>query len=450
MLLTAITAVPQAVSAAPPVKPANCDTSIWNNFVNKNIGTDVPVILVHGWWGSSDDWGTFQNQSSFISKVNKITGVKVIQAFNYDDGKWVTDPGNGPQLAKIIDCASQLSANNHGKGKVIVVGYSMGGLMAREALSHTAADGLSIASKVGQVITIATPHRGVAWTLPPPYQQFNAGSPELNALPDFPEGPIVHAIAADVTKIFYTSNGRTEVRREQPHDDTLVAVDSALAEYSVNATRGGASKIIYCDKKYRLYGWYTAEQGAATCQHDQLLKNSTVQSDTVSTIKLYLTWLNTPAPTSVTLTVGGLTTTYDGRWTHAEYGASGPGLDLSADDTTNATACTNCSDTPPPMVNAFIQVFDMSWCTNDTYIRCATGASYGQPVVGDAPAVTVGGLIPSSSARYAEGNPDGTSLAWCFQDKKICITYRRSSNGPLLQPSQALLDVFANAVWANP
>ena len=46
-------------------------------------------------------------------------------------GRWVTDPHLGPALGKVVDC---LAAASH--QKVIVVGHSMGGLIARYAAAN--------------------------------------------------------------------------------------------------------------------------------------------------------------------------------------------------------------------------------------------------------------------------------------------------------------------------
>jgi len=146
------------------------------------------------------------------------------------------------------------------------------------------------------------------------------------------------------------------------------------------------------------------------------------------------------------LTIGPLTTTYDNRWTDVYYGASGPGEDGSAIDTTNGVPCTNCTTTPTPTSYAFIQIAKIpSWCTN--VIQCMTGT---QMILAPAPDVTVGGRTPSVSARYQEtGGYGGTGLAWCFEQEGVCVMYRRGANTPQLEPSTALLDVFSTATWAN-
>ena len=452
MMLIVITALPTTVSATAG-NPAYCDAGV-DRLTNTNIGNKVPVIMVHGWFGTSQDWGSITDPSSFAGKINAIPGVAVAHLLNYDSSKWVDDQSSGPRLAKTIDCVSQLSQHNGGKGKVIVVGYSMGGLVARNALSHTSTDGQrAIADEVGQVITIGTPHDGttlpVTLQLAPPTlaSAFTTGSPELARLPHFPAQTAVHTIAGDVTRDYYDVWGR-QVRQEQPHDDTLVPTISAHAEYTIDVNKGGGQKTISCDKKYYTLPFFnqSVSYQDAPCEHVQLIKNSSngVREDTVDAINKYVAWLASPPLPS--LTINGLTTTYDSRWTNVYYGASGIGQDGSAEDTSSGVPCTGCTGTPVPIADAFIQITNMaSWWCSGPVLQCSLGSNI---VVGAAPPVTIGGRTPSSSARYYDGNRTGTSLVWCFEDQKLCIQYRRGIDSPQLEPSAALLDLFSTATWS--
>lgn len=455
VLVSAIIAVPSSVSAAPG-NPAYCDSEV-DRLTNKNIGAEVPVIMVHGFRGNYQDWGSVTSTSSFAGRVNNIPGVAVAHLFSYNTYNWVDDPGSGLKLAKTIDCISQLSERSGGKGKVIVVGYSMGGLVARDALSHRSSDGQrAIADEVGQVVTIGTPHIGT--NLPvfgqlvpvPLWGAFTTGSPELSRLPHFPSQTVVRTIAGDVEKVFVDRQGR-EVKRERPYDDTLVTTLSAHAEYTIDVNKGGGQKTINCEKPYlALFFNQSISLGDASCEHTQLTNNSTngVRTDTIAAIKKYVAWLNTPPP-AASLTIGSLTTTYDDRWTDVYYGASGVGMDGSATDTTNGVPCNNCTTTPNPTVYAFVQIdYTGRWCTRPTMLECAT--SYSPMVLGPAPAVTIGGRTPDTSARYQEsGGYTGSSLVWCFEDEKVCVHYRRGTNSPLLEPSAALLHMFSTATWAS-
>ncbi len=445
MLLTFV--VGTQVSTASLVSAKTCEKGV-DKLDNQSFGTDTPVILVHGVDGSSGDWGGPKEKSKFYWKVNDIPDVSVAQAFSYDARwnnialHWVDDKDIGPKLAKTIDCVSQLSLKNGGKGKVIVVGYSLGGLVTRYALSLRSSDGQrSIADEVGQVIMIATPNRGTtSW----PISNMND---KIDKLPHMPPQVVTHTIAGDVVRVYVNTQGR-ELKRDHPYDDTLVSVFSAAAEYSGTAQIGGDSHVVQCEKTYRERVYRIGyDESTASCEHGQMIRNARngVRQDTTNAIKKYVASLS---PHGQSLTVHSLTLTYDlAEWPDAAYGISGPGHDTVATDATTQTACTNCSDEPPPMVHAFSQVvyFGDSCAVMET---CAV-ASLGGEVTGTAPLVTLGGRVPDFSAQYKEnGGTYGPNLVWCFSSEKICIYYRWGADAQL-NPSQALLKLFSTAVWSG-
>ncbi len=431
--------IPQAAQAASG-NPSYCDSAV-DKLENQNFGRDVPVILVHGVQGNTGDWGDI-DEPGFYKTIDDIAGVAVAQRLSYNASGlvWVDDQQNGPKLAKTIDCVSQLSKKNGGVGKVIVVGYSMGGLLARDALSRKSTDGKrAIANEVGQVITIATPHKG-AIAFPSSLR-----NGDIDKLPHFPAGIKVYTIAGDVRRVYYDTKDK-EVKREHPSDDTLVSTVSATAEMTYDYDSGGGAHVIECDKKYmaRILNLGYNDAGAASCEHGQMLKNAQngVRSDTVEAIKKYVVSLQ---PKS--LTIGSLTLRFDSRWSNVDYGASGPGLDMDATDTTNWAPCTNCSTQPPPKSYAFLQAQTYNWWCTGSADECSVGSW--NTVVGAAPSVTIGGRIPDYSARYLDSGYTGTSLVWCFSDKQVCVYYRRAVDRPQLEISQALLDVFRSATWSN-
>ena len=73
---------------------------------------------------------------SLIGQLQSLPGAAVF-TFDYHDfsANWVDHEKLGPALAAAIDCLHEKS----GQEKVIVVGHSMGGLIARHALGN--ADG---------------------------------------------------------------------------------------------------------------------------------------------------------------------------------------------------------------------------------------------------------------------------------------------------------------------
>ncbi|MFF1880154.1 esterase/lipase family protein [Pseudarthrobacter sp. NPDC058196] len=132
----------------------------------------VPVILVHGWNGST---GTFtQPIDLFADGGNGGDGVKVpfsltgqlenipgLAVYNFDysqnSNRWVTDSNVGPRLASAIECLTDFYGT-----KAEIIAHSMGGLAARFALDQKASKGPAIKDRVSQVVTFGTPNTGSA------------------------------------------------------------------------------------------------------------------------------------------------------------------------------------------------------------------------------------------------------------------------------------------------
>ncbi len=140
-------------------------------------GAWVPVILVHGWTSQSTHpsangkTGAFSapidlTPSAFAQIKSRISLAGTLQdlagaaVFTYDyhpySGRWVTDAHLGPGLGKAIDCLAKASGQ-----KVIVVGHSMGGLMARYAASAPGPGGAKDRSgEISRIVTLGTPNTG--------------------------------------------------------------------------------------------------------------------------------------------------------------------------------------------------------------------------------------------------------------------------------------------------
>lgn len=136
-------------------------------------GRFVPILMVHGWTGSStQDIGAGKTTGNFslatdltqlltgvpagnslIGKLQNIPGAGVY-TFDYHDysARWVTDDNIGQRLSESIDCLNKQSGE-----KVIVIAHSMGGLATRQAMKL---GGPSLESKVSQVIEYGTPNNG--------------------------------------------------------------------------------------------------------------------------------------------------------------------------------------------------------------------------------------------------------------------------------------------------
>jgi pimeloyl-ACP methyl ester carboxylesterase len=110
-------------------------------------GIYQPVILVHGFGESASNW----DSSGMTARIRAIPGVRVLK-FDYSKAntRWVSDPAIGQKLADDIHHEAEASGR-----KVIVVGFSMGGLAIRYAATTGGAAG-----DIAEDITIGTPNTG--------------------------------------------------------------------------------------------------------------------------------------------------------------------------------------------------------------------------------------------------------------------------------------------------
>ncbi len=157
LLLLAGPSVAAAAAAAPAATGCECGPEIVDFQRNplKVTPGKQPVLLIHGING--DPIGTWSGKGSLAEKLendkNYVVGRFDYSAVNHD---WVTDPGPQGQesiakkLAAVIDCM----ARNAGK-KVILVGYSMGGLASQAALAEN-----GVERNVAGLISVGTPWKG--------------------------------------------------------------------------------------------------------------------------------------------------------------------------------------------------------------------------------------------------------------------------------------------------
>jgi pimeloyl-ACP methyl ester carboxylesterase len=214
------------------------------------VGKAWPVIFVHGFHQGPNDWGLVGDyyRASMAYQVHAIPGTWV-SFFNYGptSTNWADDPSNGPALARYVHAVAQASQAAHGPGKVILVGFSMGGLMARfvAATSIRAAD-------IAMVTTIGTPHEGTEWGNvfdlfcgngllkgqadhilgPGACEQWSAPrgmtafSADISRLGELPPGIALHEIAGDET--LYKVPFAWATVDIPLHGDGVVYVSSAL------------------------------------------------------------------------------------------------------------------------------------------------------------------------------------------------------------------------------
>ena len=169
-----------------PTQVIEGDTTADHQAITPQPGPDgkaTPVILVHGWTAhgqhinhnphkGSSQFSLYvdraadgsegytlpkdQVTSSFVGMVQQIPGAAVYM-FSYENVNthWVTDPQIGKKLASAIECLT-----DHYGTKAVVVGHSMGGLAARQALSERDSHGAQTSDRVAHLVTFGTPNTG--------------------------------------------------------------------------------------------------------------------------------------------------------------------------------------------------------------------------------------------------------------------------------------------------
>ena len=269
----------------------------------RGFGTKVPVLMVHGWNGDERVWDSMKGSRNTLSGVAPDT-------FDYKDvhDQWVTDPAIGHKLAERIDCLSQASLKGKGSGKVIIIAHSMGGLAARYAASQTVS-GRKVASELGLVITLGTPHTGSLWgnattavatsvcqgivgslTFNPllgllmtkdmclanlALKGLSKDSRELQELLRFPANVPVKAIAGHAGVLVQVFGVEIGIDTKS---DLVVGVDSATAEHT-STGMGDGTFIFECE------GYVS---GGLSCSHNGLLQAPQVQAEVKKSIGQYL------------------------------------------------------------------------------------------------------------------------------------------------------------------
>lgn len=282
----------------------------------KGLGTNAPILTVHGFNSNPGAWS--QGAPSMLDIVSKIPGGWASRAFDYERVHldWVTHLDIGPKLAQTIDCYAQASRKNGGKGKVIVIAHSMGGLATQFAAGQSI-EGRSVGDEIGFFIPIATPFMGSvlgnvatstmlelckapARLISPALLPFvtkercigdlatdglSISSDQLRQLPTLPAKIPVRAIAGNVTAT--TPFFNTHIVETQT--DMVVAVPSAVA----NVSKGGlgGKKVIDC-RSSNQFVFFTD----ASCAHNNLLRDTAVQEEVRKAIQEYLASASSQKP----------------------------------------------------------------------------------------------------------------------------------------------------------
>ncbi len=131
------------------------------------LGEKLPLILIHGLNEDAifapphtDTWNNFLDYYNTSPALKAI--FKPYLVSYYSNAVGISDLGSG--LCDVIDKMNQGDPDNFGNKNIVLVGHSMGGLVARNSLtfqqSSGAFNGKVLGERVPKIITLATPHHG--------------------------------------------------------------------------------------------------------------------------------------------------------------------------------------------------------------------------------------------------------------------------------------------------
>ena len=129
----------------------------------------VPVVLIHGYnpdiLGFSGAHGTWGNIRDYL-EASTLPGGKRFSVFEF---QWLTNTSfrsAAKDFAEAIDLIYKTTnARRTTPEKAIIIAHSFGGIVARYYLQFGGTSGNDSATSVSRLITIGTPHSGIAGTL---------------------------------------------------------------------------------------------------------------------------------------------------------------------------------------------------------------------------------------------------------------------------------------------
>lgn len=112
------------------------------------------AILLHGLMQTERCWNRTGDRPGLVQVLGDRTDITPVTV-RYNTGRSIAD--NGAQLAAVLEL---WLLGRHDIASVDLIGHSMGGLVARATVEQGAALGHGWTDRLGQVITLGTPHGG--------------------------------------------------------------------------------------------------------------------------------------------------------------------------------------------------------------------------------------------------------------------------------------------------
>ncbi len=107
------------------------------------------VVFIHGLCMTDHDW------AELASKVEQVDDATPVQLF-YNSGRSIAR--NGQELANLLE--TLVGSRPEASEELVLIGHSMGGLLARSAVHHGLLAGQVWTDRLSRLITLGSPHHG--------------------------------------------------------------------------------------------------------------------------------------------------------------------------------------------------------------------------------------------------------------------------------------------------
>ncbi len=127
-----------------------------DNYVQSGALSGRVIVLCHGLCLSHLSW-QIAGENNLGAMLSRKLPDSTVLYLNYNTGQRISS--NGRSFAKVLQ---NLVENNPDITQLDLIGHSMGGLLSRSALFYGKEQGFSWVKRVGNLVTLGTPHHGAS------------------------------------------------------------------------------------------------------------------------------------------------------------------------------------------------------------------------------------------------------------------------------------------------